>query len=133
MRVITVTLFLLLIVFFFDLKAEDAFQEFKIKRKDVFEFTKKPILQEEKNSTKILFAVKDFCDVTVAIENLEGKILRHLASGVLGAKAPEPFKKDYLEQSIIWDNKDDTGRYLDDKTSIKVRVSLGLQAEYEKD
>ena len=133
MRVITVTLFLLLIVFFFDLKAEDAFQEFKIKRKDVFEFTKKPILQEEKNSTKILFAVKDFCDVTVAIENLEGKILRHLASGVLGAKAPEPFKKDSLEQSIIWDNKDDTGRYLDDKTSIKVRVSLGLQAEYEKD
>ena len=73
--------------------AEDAFQEFKVKRKNVFEFTKKPELIEEKNKTTITFAVKDYCDVTVAIENVDGKILRHLASGVLGAKAPVPFLK----------------------------------------
>lgn len=113
--------------------SNDAFQEFKIKRKNIFEFTKKPELIDDKNSTTISFTVKDFCDVTIAIENAEGKILRHLASGVLGDKAPEPFKKNSLEQSIIWDNKDDAGKYLDDKASLRIRVSLGLQAEYEKD
>lgn len=115
------------------LNADDPFQEFKVKRKNIFEFTKKPELKEEKNSTIISFAVKDFCDATIVIENLDGKIVRYLVSGVLGPNAPEPFKKNSLEQSIVWDNKDDSGRYLDDKASIRVRVSLGLQAEYEKD
>ncbi len=124
------------LVFFFSFPlsfSQDAYQEFKVKRKNVFEFTKKPELKDEKNATTVTFAVKDYCDVTVAVESLDGKILRHLASGVLGDNAPEPFKKSSLEQSIFWDNKDDTGKYIDDKANIKIRVSLGLQAEYEKD
>ena len=52
---------------------------------------------------------------------------------MLGANAPEPFKKDSLEQTILWDNKDDQGIYPLDSVALKVRVSLGLQAEYEKD
>lgn len=82
---------------------DDAFAEFKIQRKEVFEFTKKPKLVTSKNSASISFAVKDYCDVTIAIENADGKIIRHLASGVLGKNAPEPFVKDSLEQTIIWD------------------------------
>ena len=112
--------------------ADDPLQEFKVKRKDIFEFTQKPELKAETNGATISFVVKDFCDVTIAVENSEGKILRHLASGVLGAKAPEPFKKDSLAQSITWDGKDDQGVYAD-KNATKIRVSLGLQAEYEKD
>jgi len=125
-----ISIFLLQNLFLF---ADDPYQEFKVKRKNAFEFTKKPEMKEEKNTTTITFAVKDYCDVTVVIENLEGKILRYLVSGVLGPKAPEPFQKNSLDQTIIWDNKDDAGRYLDDKSSLKVRVSLGLQAEFEKD
>lgn len=113
--------------------ADDPFQEFKIKRKHIFEFTKKPEIKEESNQTIISFTVKDFCDVTVVIEDSEGKIIRHLGSGVLGSKAPMPFKKDSLEQIIIWDNKNDQGKYPLDGVSLKVRVSLGLQASYEKD
>jgi len=113
--------------------AEDPFQEFKVKRKNVFEFTKKPELTHEKDKTTISFAVKDFCDVTVAVENNDGKIIRHLASGVLGYKAPSPFLKNSLEQSIVWDNKDDAGSYVDELGNVKIRVSLGLKAEYEKD
>jgi hypothetical protein len=124
---------LITIILGLNLYSEDAFQEFKIKRKNVFEFIKKPEIKEEKNSTTISFAVKDFCDVTIAIENSEGKIIRHLVSGVLGPKAPEPLKKDSLEQSVVWDNKDDQGAYVENSASPVVRVSLGLQAEYEKD
>ena len=113
--------------------AEDLLQEFKIKRANVFAFTKKPEIKEEKNKTTISFAVKDFCDVTVAIENSDGKIFRHLVSGVLGAKAPEPFQKNSLEQTIVWDNKDDQDLYPKDNASLRVRVSLGVQADYEKD
>jgi DNA-binding beta-propeller fold protein YncE len=117
-----------------NLVADDAFQEFKIKRKEVFEFTKEPILKrEDKDNTTITFSVKDFCDVTVAIETTDGRIIRHLASGVLGNKAPTPFKPNSLDQSVIWDHKDDSGKYFDDLSSIQVRVSLGLKAEYEKD
>lgn len=130
---ISIVILAILLVINFNVFSQDAFQEFKVKRKNIFEFTKKPEIKDEKNITTISFAVKDFCDVTIAIENLEGKILRHLASGVLGENAPEPFKKSSLEQAIVWDNKDDSGKYLDNKLDLKIRVSLGLQAEYEKD
>ena len=125
-----------LVVLFFLFKTiltQDAFQEFKVKRKNVFEFSKKPSLTQEKNQAVISFTTKDMCDVTIAIENSDGKIVRHLASGVLGSNAPEPFQKDSLEQNIIWDYKDDSGRYIDVLDTLKIRVSLGLQAEYEKD
>ena len=71
--------------------------------------------------------------MTVAVENSQGKIIRHLASGVLGVNAPAPFQKNSLKQVIKWDNKDDHGRYVDNLKETKIRVSLGLQAEYEKD
>ena len=39
--------------------------------------------------------------------------MRHLVSGVLGPNAPEPLKKDSLEQRFLWDGKNDLGRYVD--------------------
>lgn len=135
MRFISFIFCLLFFQFSYQLwSQEDAFQEFKVKRKEVFEFAKKPeLMRTEKNATTITFTSKDYCDVTVAIETLEGKIIRHLASGVLGSKAPAPLLKSSLEQTIVWDHKDDAGKYVDNLEAIRVRVSLGLQAEYEKD
>ena len=60
------------------------------------------------------------------------RIVRHLASGVLGPNAPAPFQKDSKTQTIVWDGKDDRGRYIDDKDSLTVRVSLGLRARFER-
>jgi len=64
----------------------------------------------------------------VAIEREDGRILRHLAYGVLGPNAPEPYAKDWLEQEIAWDGKDDAGRPVEDMRKLAVRVSLGLKA-----
>ncbi len=80
----------------------------------------------------ISFEVKPFCDATVAIERKDGQILRHLASGVLGPNAPTPFRMESLKQTLVWDGKDDQGRYVDDKDNTVVRVSLGLKARFER-
>jgi DNA-binding beta-propeller fold protein YncE len=107
--------------------------EFKVKRQEVFEFTEKPQVVRSGDRVNITFAVKGLCDVTVAIEDVNGKIVRHLACGVLGDKAPPPFAKNSLRQKIVWDGKDDKGTYIDDKSRLRVRVALGLKPTYEKD
>jgi DNA-binding beta-propeller fold protein YncE len=106
--------------------------ELAIKRQGVFEFTAKPKVTRKGDRITIAFASKAYCDATVAIENSEGKIIRHLACGVLGKNAPAPFAKNSRKQTLIWDGKDDRGRYVDDKDSHSVRVSLGLKARFER-
>lgn len=111
--------------------ASDA-DEMKVKRKDVFEFTEKPKVSRNGDIVIITFTSKDYCDATVAIENSSGRIIRHLASGVLGENAPEGFQKNSLSQKIIWDGKDDQGKLTDNKEDLVIRVSLGLKPMYEK-
>jgi hypothetical protein len=107
--------------------------EFKVKRQEVFEFAQKPAVTREGDKVTIAFAAKGFCDATVAIEDAEGRIVRHLVSGVLGDNAPPPFQKSSKKQTLVWDGKNDKGEYVDDKDSHTVRVSLGLKPGYEKD
>src|SRR5262249_34999084 len=112
--------------------ASDA-DEFKVKREEVFEFSEKPRLaRRNEREVEIAFTSKGYCDVTVAIEDSNGKIVRHLVSGVLGPKAPEPLLKNSLKQTIVWDGKDDAGDYLESGTQCAVRVSLGLKPGFEK-
>lgn len=106
--------------------------EFKVKREELFEFAQKPALTRQGDKITIAFETKGLCDVTVAVENDQGKILRHLASGVLGPNAPEPFEKNARKQTLVWDGKDDAGAYVDNKDAVTVRVSLGLKPQLEK-
>jgi hypothetical protein len=107
-------------------------EEFRIKREAVFEFAQKPAVKRQGDRIEITFAAKGFCDATVAIEDAGGGIVRHIASGVLGQNAPEPFQKNSLTQKLIWDGKDDEGKYIDDKDALTIRVSLGLAPRYER-
>lgn len=106
--------------------------EFQIKRKENFEFNVAPVVSLIEENVIIEFEAKDFCDATVVIEDNEGNILRHLASGVLGKNAPSPFQKNSLAQKIVWDKKNDLGKYLDNYKELTVRVSLGLKPQFEK-
>jgi SMP-30/gluconolaconase/LRE-like protein len=114
------------------------FDELKVKREQVFEFTQKPVVTIKGDKVTIAFTSKAYCDATVAIENPSTssgqapRIIRHLASGVLGKNAPPPFKKNSHKQVIVWDGKDDQGTYVDDKGTITVRVSLGLKPQFER-
>ncbi|MCK6472107.1 MAG: hypothetical protein L6R28_10205 [Planctomycetes bacterium] len=107
-------------------------EEYAVRRPERFAFTAKPRVTRAGDRITIAFEAETFGDATVAIEEPDGLIVRHLASGVLGPNAPEPFQKDSLKQTVVWDGKDDTGRYLDDKDSLRVRVSLGLRPQFER-
>ena len=110
----------------------DPLDEFKIKREESFEFVEKPKVTRVGDKITIAFASKGRCDATVAIEEPGGRIIRHLASGVLGENAPEPFLWNATKQSLTWDGKNDQGAYVDDKDPLTVRVSLGLKPQFEK-
>ncbi len=55
---------------------------------------------------------------------------------MLGPNAPRPFQKNKTFQTIVWDGKDDRGRYVareaGDYRNIRIRVSLGLKARLER-
>ncbi len=107
-------------------------EEFRIKRRGPFEFAEKPEVTRAGDRITISFAAKAACDATVAIEDSRGRIVRHLVSGVLGDNAPEPFAKGTLRQTVVWNGKDDAGRYIDDKSALRVRVSLGIRPQFER-
>jgi len=117
--------------------AADGPDEFTVKREAIYDFAAKPTVARSGDQVTIAFETKGFCDVTVAIEDERvvagsARIVRHLASGVLGPNAPEPFQKNSKKQTIVWDGKDDHGAYIDDTDRLTIRVSLGLKPRFER-
>ena len=99
-------------------------------REEVFELTEKPRVTKEGDKWVITFASKAKCDATVAIVGPDAKIVRHLASGVLGKNAPWPFQQGSLRQKIEWDGLADDFKKA--PPGCKVRVCLGLKAALDK-
>ncbi len=105
----------------------------RVERENVFAFTEKPKVKlVAKDKYEITFAVKGSCDVTVGIVDEKGVVVRHVASGVLGANAPAPFQKGSLSQKIYWNGKDDLSVYPREPEKLKVRVMLGLKPVFDK-
>src|SRR5262249_51053386 len=73
-------------------------------------FTRKPTATKAGDAIKLEFTSDRATDVTVTVEDAHGKIVRHLAAGVLGKNAPEPLQPNTLAQSLTWDGKDDFGK-----------------------
>ncbi len=112
--------------------ADGSAEEFRIDREGPFAFAARPAVTRDGDAVTITFQAEAFCDATVAIENAEGRIVRHLASGVLGANAPPPFQAGTKKQALVWDSKDDRGQYVRDRKAHRVRVSLGLKPRFER-
>ena len=112
--------------------AADDYDSLRVQRNEVFEFTEKPGVVREGDRVTIRFTSKAYCDATIAIENATGRIIRHLASGVLGKNAPPPFRRNSLQQAVVWDGKDDQGAYVTPLDDVIVRVSLGLRPRFER-
>lgn len=94
-------------------------------------FTRTPVAARSSDGVKIAFEVSAATDAEVAILDAQGKVVRHLAAGLLGNNAPEPFRKNALAQEIVWNGKDDAGM-TSASGPFKVRVRLGSQAKLDK-
>ncbi len=93
------------------------------------EFTAPPTADRDGDKVTISFAVGEATDAEVAILDGAGKVVRHLAAGLLGDNAPEPFARGRLDQSLVWDGTDDAGKRVD-PAGCRVRVRLGLEATF---
>ncbi len=122
----------ILAVSFLWVSSAEGAEDYRIARKAVFAFAQKPVVERNGDQTTIRFASKDYCDVTVVVEGDDGRIIRYLVSGVLGSNAPAPLKKDALEQTLLWDGKDEQGQYVENLDRVQVRVSLGLKPRFER-
>ena len=93
-------------------------------------FTTKPSANKAGDKVKISFTVSAPTDVEVAVLDAKGKVVRHLAAGVLGGKTPppEPLKAG-LSQTIEWDGVADWGRKAKGGP-YKVRVRAGMGAKF---
>jgi hypothetical protein len=73
-------------------------------------FSRKPMAAISGAEVRVTFAVNVPTDVEVAILGADGKIVRHLAAGMIGGAAqPPPPLSAGLEQTLVWDGKDDLG------------------------
>jgi len=70
----------------------------------------RPVARRAQGGIRICFEVSKPADVEVAILGGGAAVVRHLAAGLLGPHAPEPFRKNSLKQELFWDGRDDRGR-----------------------
>jgi len=90
-------------------------------------FITKPAVTTEGDRVRIAFSVGRETDVAVSVLDAQGRVVRHLAAGMLGKNAPAPLVAGKLEQSLLWDRTDDDGKAVP-AGRYTVRVGLGLTA-----
>jgi hypothetical protein len=97
---------------------------------DELRFREAPTASRQNDKVTIKFTLTEPSDVEVAVLDANGKVLRHLAAGVLGAKnpPPEPLQPG-LAQSLVWDRKTDDGKPAGDGP-FKVRVRAGMRVDF---
>ena len=80
----------------------------------------------------IAFRVTASTDVTVRIVDADGDVVRHLACGMVGLeKAAKPFASKSLSQKVLWDGKDNEGKWVKPDGCSAV-VLAGMKAEFDK-
>jgi hypothetical protein len=93
-------------------------------------FAETPAAVRSGDAIEITFAVKAPIDAEVSVVDAQGRIVRHLAAGMLGDNAPRPFSRG-LKQELTWDGEDDAG-----KPAVggpfRVRVALGMKARLHR-
>jgi hypothetical protein len=93
-------------------------------------FSPQPTAAREGGGVKITFGVSAPADVEVAVLGAQGKVVRHLAAGVLGGTTPPPAPlRAGLSQTLEWDGRDDLGQPAGGGP-FKTRVRAGTGARF---
>ncbi|KKK61789.1 hypothetical protein LCGC14_3010830, partial [marine sediment metagenome] len=92
-------------------------------------FTRKPTVSAKDGQLIVRFGVSELTDVEVAVLDAGGKVVRHLAAGMLGENTPAGLQSGTLSQKVAWDGKNDLGKPVGgDVSAFKFRVSAGMSA-----
>lgn len=76
---------------------------------------------------RIEFTVSAPTDVEVSVvDPSSGRVVRHLAAGLLGTAAPAPLLRDSLHQIFLWNGRDDLKRPVALAAGCRVRVRAGM-------
>jgi len=94
-------------------------------------FVRAPTVKETARGLRIEFILDGITDVTVAVLDAKGRVVRHLAAGVLGEHAPPPLITNAYGQSLTWDRKNDAGALVP-PGRYTVRVTLGLKPTFSR-
>jgi DNA-binding beta-propeller fold protein YncE len=95
-------------------------------------FASAPSAQKTGDKVVVSFSLSGPTDVEIAVLASDGRIVRQLAAGVLGAKNPPPAPlKPGLCQSLEWDGKDDLGNSAIGGP-FKIRARAGMNVEFGK-
>ncbi|MDE0865485.1 MAG: hypothetical protein OSA98_16995, partial [Rubripirellula sp.] len=88
---------------------------------------------EQDRQWYVTFELDSLTDVEVAIVDRDKSIVvRHLAAGVLGPKAPPPLVRNTRVQRIAWDGKDDYRNLVRNASMMAVRVRTGMSVSLEQ-
>ncbi|MCG3180530.1 MAG: hypothetical protein BIFFINMI_02892 [Phycisphaerae bacterium] len=94
-------------------------------------FASKPVVSKSGGKTRISFAVTAPTDVEVAVLDSAGRVVRHLAAGMLGGRdAPPPPLVPGLRQEIDWDLRTDAGKPAQGGP-FRIQVRLGLGVKFD--
>jgi len=99
-------------------------------RADSAKFTTAPKVTRAGGKIVVAFSLNKPTDVEVSILDAKGKVVRHLAAGVLDGKNPPPSPlKPGLSQEIEWDGNNDLG-----KSAVggpfEIRLRAGMSVKY---
>jgi DNA-binding beta-propeller fold protein YncE len=92
------------------------------------------LVRDEKAGTwYATFALDAYADVEVSIvDPASPHVVRHLAAGVLGPKAPPPLAANSRAQKLEWDGKDDYQTDVPNPARLAVRVRAGMSVALEQ-
>ncbi len=93
-------------------------------------FKKEPAVTSKAGVHEISFTLSDYTDVTVAIVDASGTVVRHLVSGALGKNPPAPLQANTLSQTVTWDGNDDFGKKV--SGDCQVLVKLGVYSKLKR-
>jgi DNA-binding beta-propeller fold protein YncE len=105
-----------------------------VRTQPLAKLTAGPTARRVDGGAEITFTASAATDVEVAILDGKGKIIRHLAAGLLGDHAPAPLERGTLEQTLRWDGRDDAGvrRLGKNAGAFSVRVRLGATPKLDR-
>jgi DNA-binding beta-propeller fold protein YncE len=102
---------------------------------ETLKWVQKPELTFDEQNKKwtVTFELDSLSDVEVAIVDPKTTtVVRHLAAGVLGLKAPPPLIANSRVQRIEWDGRDDYKDPVRNASSMAVRVRAGMSVSLEQ-